>query len=392
MKRLLLILCLAAIALTSCGKKYRLHRDEISSEGNWPYSRGDLSARGAVESAVFDGRLNVVWEASTRGKPVGPLTLYNNTLIYPETRKRINFYDVHTGNYRGRVKTRGLVQTGVVIQDSLALFALSPRHNRLYGYDLLRRKTLWDRPLRDARAGPIILDNRLLVSSGAGLLEAYSLQDGSASWRFEADNQLSTSASVAGDRVFQPADRGVLYALAADDGRELYRVELEGPIVSVVAIGKFVYVTDVLGHVYALEPNDGSIVWQRQLNGPIWTSPAVTADRVFVGHSGGEIVALDATTGTELWRHRTVDVVMASPVVLGRFLVVGTARGRLLVLRTEDGSLIDEDKLEGAIEYSPVTDGKRLIVATQAGKIVCYGENNAQPSLADQGIDSQHEP
>jgi hypothetical protein len=39
-----------------------------------------------------------------------------------------------------------------------------------------------------------------------------------------------------------------------------------------------------------------------------------------------------------------------------------------------------------------VTDGKRLIVATQEGKIVCYGENNEQPNLADQGIDSQHEP
>jgi outer membrane protein assembly factor BamB len=392
MKRLILLLCLAAVALSSCGKKYRLQREDISSEGNWPYSRGDLAARGALEQADFDGRLNVIWTTSTRGKPAGPLALYNNTLVFSETRKRINFFDVSTGEYRGRVKTRGVAQSGVVIQDSLAFWAVSPRRNRLYGYDLVRRKTLWDRPLRDVMPGPIIVGNRLLVSSGAGSLEAYSPQDGSDSWRFEADHRLTASASFAGDKLFQPADQGILYALAADDGQELFRVELKGPIVSVVAIDDFVFVADVLGRVYALEPDDGTVVWEMQLDGPVWTSPAVADGRVFVGHSGGEVVALDAATGTELWRYRTVDVVKASPVVVGRFLVVGTLRGRLLVLRTDDGSLVDEAKLEGSIRYSPVTDGKRLIVVTQTGKIVCYGESNEQPSLADQGVNSQHEP
>ncbi|MCP4685530.1 MAG: PQQ-binding-like beta-propeller repeat protein [bacterium] len=392
MKRLVFILCLVTLGLASCGKKYRLSREEISSEGNWAFSRGDLSATGSVDQADFDGRLEVLWENSTAGKPIGPLALYNKTLLLPESRKRINFYDIRTGLYRGRVKTKGIAQSGAVIQDSLVFYAVGPRRNKLFGYNLLRRKTLWARPLRDAMPGPIIVDNRLLVSSGAGSLLAYSPQDGSDSWRFDAEARLTASASFADGRLFQPADRSALYALAADDGRELYRVELKGSVVSVVAIQKLVYVTDVTGHVYALEPSDGSVVWEAQLEGPVWTSPALAEGRVFVGHSGGEIVALDAADGHELWRYRTVDVVKASPVVIGRFLVVGTLRGRLLVLRTDDGSLVDEKKLEGAIEYSPVTDGKRLMVVTQAGKIVCYGENNEQPSLADQGIDSQHEP
>jgi len=392
MKSLFLLICLAAIGLSSCGKKYRLRHEDISSEGNWAFSRGDLSARGSRGEASFDGRLNILWKASTRGKPAGPLAISNRTLVFSETRKRVNFYDVVTGDYKGRIKTKGVAQSGVVVKDSLAFFAVGPKRNKLSGYNLLRRKTLWVRPLRDAMPGPIIVDNRLLVSSGAGSLEAYSPQDGSDCWRFEADTRLTASASFAGDRIFQPADQNVLYALAADDGQELYRVELEGPIVSVVAIDDLVYVTDVLGYVYGLEPSDGSVVWKTQLEGPIWTSPAVASGRVFVGHSGGEVIALDATDGSELWRYRTIDVVKASPVVVGRFLVVGTLRGRLLVLRTEDGSLVDEKQLEGPIEYSPVTDGKRLMVVTQAGKIVCYGENNEQPSLVDQGVNSQHEP
>lgn len=392
MKRLALILCLAALVLSSCGRKYKLHRDEISSEGIWPYIHGGLAARGAVGSREFNGQLNVIWEASTRGKPAGPLALYNNTLLFPETRKRIDFYDFYTGRFRGRVKTKGVAQSGVVVQDSLAFFAVSPRRNRLYGLNLLRRKTLWDRPLREAQAGPIIVDNRLLVSSGAGVLNAYSPDDGSQSWQFEADSKLSASASYADNRLFQPADKGVLYALSAETGHELYRVELKGPIVSVVAVDEFVYVADVLGNVYALEPSDGSIVWQRKLSGPIWTSPAVADGRVFIGHSGGEVIALDAAKGTELWRYRAVDVIKASPVVLGRFLVVATLRGRVLVLRVEDGTLVSEAEVDGPIEYSPVTDGKRLIVVTQTGKLVCYGEDNEQPSLADQRVNSQHEP
>lgn len=392
MRRTLLLICLLALAVTSCGKKYRLHRDEISAEGNWPYLRRDLAARGALQPAEFDGRLNLLWETSTRGKPNGPLALYNNTLVFPETRKRINFYDKATGDYRGRIKTKGLTQTTVVVQDSLAFFAISPRRNRLYGFDLLRRKTLWEQPLRDAKPGPIIVNNRLLVSSGAGSLQTFSPEDGTEIWKFEADSRLSASASFAGDRLFQPADGGVLYALSADDGHELYRVELEGPIVNVAAVDELVYVTDVLGRVHALEPSDGSIVWKKRLGGPIWTSPAVASGRVFIGHSGGEVVALDAHNGRQLWSYRTVDVVEASPVVIGQYLVVGTLRGRILVLRTEDGSLVDEAELEGAVKYSPVTDGRRLIVVTQEGKIVCFGENHEQPNLADQGIDPQHEP
>ena len=394
MRRLLFVTCvlLAVAAVVSCGRRYHLSRDEISGDTIWPFARGDLSARGVLEQGGFCGRLDILWEAKSRGRPTGPLTIYNNTLICPETKKKIRFYDVNTGKVLGRIKTKGVPQSSVAVADSVAFFALAPRRNSLLAFDLLRYKSLWTHRVKDATAGPIIVNDRLLVGSREGTLAAYALADGHHVWKFESELRLTASASYSDGRVFQPADRGTLYVLSAGDGRELYRVSLKGPVVSEVAIAEYAYVTDMLGHVYALKPEDGTVVWEKQLDGPIWTSPAVAHRHVYVGHSGGEVVALDAADGEELWSYRTVEVVRASPVVIGDYVVVGTMAGRVFVLRADDGTLVESKKLVGAVAFPPVTDGERLFVATQAGRVVCFGENNEYLSHADQGVDPQHEP
>lgn len=385
---LVAILLLSVTLLFSCGKKYRLHREDITETNSWPFARGDLAGRGAFEEASFDGQLNLRWERRAPGRPIGPLTIYNKALIYPGTKRKIRFYDLETGHKRGRLKAKGLAQTGVVMADSLAFFAVAPRRNWLRGYDLIRHKSLWKRRVKDAIPGPIIVDDRLLVSSTEGTLTAYSLVEGDQLWVFEAEHRFSAAPSFADGRLFQPADRNLLYVLAADDGHELYRVSLKGPLVSSVAIGAFVFVTDMNGGVYAIRPADGSIVWEKTLDGPIWTSPVVAFGRVYIGHSGGEVVALDARSGQEVWRYETVDVVKASPLILGRFLAVGTMAGRLLVLDADDGSLVSSAELSGAIAFGPVTDGRSLYVATQRGKIFCFGETNEPANHADQGVDT----
>jgi outer membrane protein assembly factor BamB len=384
-----LIAVVIALVLTACGRKYRLRTDNLGDERPWAASRGSAAQTGNCDPSAFEGRLHLIWSHGIAGKPAGPLSIHHGTLVYPDTRKKIRFYDLQTGRYLGRLKAKGVGQTGVAIADSLAFWGVAPRRDGLFAYNLNTSKRQWEMKVKDAYPGPIIWDNRLVVSSGEGTLFALELNRGEPVWKFQADQRLSAAASFGHGRIFQPADRGWLYAVSADSGRELYRVRLSGPIINPVAVADKVYVAVMTGQVYALEPDDGAVVWMTDIGHPIWTSPTVANGRIFVGHSGGEVVALEASTGLVLWRYDAGAVIRCSALAAGDYLVTGTMTGLLTVLRAEDGVLVDSTTLKGPIKAAPVSDGRRLLIATEAGKIYCFGESDEQADLAHKRIDPQ---
>jgi outer membrane protein assembly factor BamB len=384
-----LIAVVIALVLTACGRKYRLRTDNLGDERPWAASRGSAAQTGNCDPSAFEGRLHLIWSHGIAGKPAGPLSIHHGTLVYPDTRKKIRFYDLQTGRYLGRLKAKGVGQTGVAIADSLAFWGVAPSRDGLFAYNLNTSKRQWEMKVKDAYPGPIIWDNRLVVSSGEGTLFALELNRGEPVWKFQADQRLSAAASFGHGRIFQPADRGWLYAVSADSGRELYRVRLSGPIINPVAVADKVYVAVMTGQVYALEPDDGAVVWMTDIGHPIWTSPTVANGRIFVGHSGGEVVALEASTGLVLWRYDAGAVIRCSALAAGDYLVTGTMTGLLTVLRAEDGVLVDSTTLKGPIKAAPVSDGRRLLIATEAGKIYCFGESDEQADLAHKRIDPQ---
>lgn len=375
--------------LTACGRKYRLQPDNIGEERSWACSRGSAAQTGYCDSPAFEDRLDLIWTQGNSGKPAGPLSIHNGALIYPDTRKKVHFYDVETGRHLGRLKAKGVAQTGVAVADSLAFWGVAPRRDGFFGYNLNTSRRQWEKKVKDAFSGPILLGNRLVVSSGEGGLLALELDRGEPAWTFQADQRLTASASFGYSRIFQPADQGWLYAISAESGQELYRIRLDGPLVSAVAVADRVYVAVMTGQVYALESDDGSVVWKTDLGHPIWTSPAVANGRVFVGHSGGEVVALEASTGLVLWRYNAGAVIRSSALAVGDRVVTGTMTGLLVVLKAKDGVLIDSTTLKGPIKVSPVTDGRRLLVATEAGKIYCFGDSDEQADLAHKRVNPQ---
>lgn len=381
-----LLPALLALALLSCVKGYHLTREALAVPSAWPVFRGAYSGVGAKPLGAFGGKFNILWEKSSNDKPAGPLALSHGQLAYSGTRRKIRFYDLSTGEYLGRIKSIGVPQTGLTVFDSLAFFAVAPKKSTLYGVNLLKGKRFWSRSVKDAAAGSIIGENRLFVSSNEGVLKAFDFQ-GNLLWTFEDSSRFSTGPSYADGKLFQPSDRHGLLVLSADDGSEIRRIQVDGPMVSAVAVWDLAYGVDVLGNVYAIDYDLGSIVWQTKLDGPIWTAPVYVGGRLFVGHSGGGVEALDAATGARLWRVDLNEVIKASPVIAGKYLIVGTMTGKLFAIDADNGTIVDQRQLDGAIATAPVTDGSRVIIATESGTIVCFGETNAQKRPKSNGDD-----
>lgn len=390
MKVLAVALVAFGLALAGCSSKYRLDRDRLEVRPDWPYHRGAASGIG-VSDGSWDGQLRIVWQHRTNGKPAGPLTIHHSELAYPNTRKKLEFFDMASGAKHGKLKIVGHVATGLVAKDSIGCYALSARKNRVEAVNLLNRKELWQQPVKDAVPGSIILGKSLIVSSGDGWVQALNIDDGSLGWRTNLESRCIAPPSAARGLVFQPADRGEVVALSADSGIVQYRMSLDAATASAVAVDRLVYATDVNGRVYAFDPIDGSTVWRAEAGGPIWCAPVVTRNLVIVGQSVGAVIAFDAESGTERWRFDCQKVVRAAPIVVGKFVVVGTMAGSLFVLAVETGEQVDSTELSGAIARSPVSNGRHVIVATEKGYITCFGEpNEQQHNPADQRVHSQN--
>ncbi|MEW6413430.1 MAG: PQQ-binding-like beta-propeller repeat protein [Candidatus Zixiibacteriota bacterium] len=382
MKSRILIAAVASLTLVSlvgCASKYRLERFKVQEGAQWPYHRGDAQSTGSVLEGAFDGKLDVIWEYRSNDKPAGPLTVYHNRLIYPGARHKIKFIDMETGHFEGQIKSGGNPQTGVVVADSLAYFAISPRTNLLKCVNLRNGDIIWERPFVNASNGGLLVDDLLVIGSSIGDLMALSQLSGEVKWRFLADMPLAVAPTFAMGKIFQPGGNGMLFALSPLSGKLVWKVKLENAIAAAVSAGEFVYAGDLDGFVYAINSDDGSIVWKRQVGGPVWTSPAVAEGRIFVGHSGGEMVALDAISGEIIWRFDAADVVRSSAVVVGGYVVFGNASGMLFSLDALTGRLVEERQLDGPIVAAPVTNGQNVVVATDEGLVVCLGDAPQEP-------------
>lgn len=116
---------------------------------------------------------------------------------------------------------------------------------------------------------------------------------------------------------------------------------------------------DWRGTVHAVDVTTGAVRWVTHIAGPpylaqINSSPAISADRVFVSTGTGHVVALDLATGRVLWS-TLVDAtpesdLFSSPVVVGSRVVVGVSSVQLalrLPKYTFHGSVVALDARSG---------------------------------------------
>jgi outer membrane protein assembly factor BamB len=79
------------------------------------------------------------------------------------------------------------------------------------------------------------------------------------------------------------------------------------------------------------------LVWAAQTGGPVRSSPAVTADAVYIGSEDGFVYAFDRETGRERWKYAAGGAVNSSPALHGERVFAGSANGFLHCLSRSTG-------------------------------------------------------
>ena len=193
-------------------------------------------------------------------------------------------------------------------------------------------------------------------------------------YRLFADEGLMAGVQpiVAGGKVFIGTMRGVLHAMDADSGKDVWTFTAGGAILHACAVagGKVIFgAAD--GKLYAVSAADGLPQWTVQTGAAIWNSPAVHENLVLIGSRDGKLYCVALETGKTQWAAATGGPLLSSPAVdakAGRACVASEDM-RVYAFKLSDGGAVwRSDKLPGVSfrGYHPVVapDGSVLVTVS----------------------------
>ncbi len=156
-------------------------------------------------------------------------------------------------------------------------------------------------------------------------------------WRYRASSMVLGAPVVADGVVYVSAEDNRLYAVDAEAGKLVWRIELEGNR-WLTASGGAIYASSG-DHLYAIASDSGDIRW-KYFTGRIYDStPAVAQGFVYVGSWNGNFHAVDAATGNMVWRFDTDSGIRSSPAVSEGVVYVHATGGTLYALEAATGGL-----------------------------------------------------
>jgi hypothetical protein len=147
-----------------------------------------------------------------------------------------------------------------------------------------------------------------------------------------------------------------------------------------------VYIGTLRGIVHAIDAESGRDVWTRKLDGPVLHSCAVGDGRVFVGAGNGGLYALDAKTGDTIWTLQTGAAIWNAPllcessVLRNDFVIVGCRTGKLYACSAQTGQVRWTAETGGPLLCSAAMDPKteRVVIGSEDMHVYAFDLDGRQ--------------
>jgi outer membrane protein assembly factor BamB len=197
----------------------------------------------------------------------------------------------------------------------------------------------------------------------SGLLIAMNARTGRELWSFRAGAIESSPLEIDGVLYFGSWDRYV-YALDARTRKLRWRYRTDDRVVAAPAYARgTIYVPSNGGHLYALNARTGKLRWSSSSferfgrREYFYATPTIAYGRVYVGNADGHVYAYGAATGKLLWAQRAGTYVYTAAAVWKRTVYVGTWDGYLVALDAATGDTRWRHDAPGSITGAPTIMG-----------------------------------
>lgn len=207
---------------------------------------------------------------------------------------------------------------------NLVVVGSSSSDNSVYAFDALTGARVWRFetpyifPDSDVGAGPTVsppgvngfASGVAYVTGKNKIVHALNLTTGAELWSFSirddsgnVDGGTRSTAALDGDRLYVGYGQGV-YALNARTGAKLWstqtdaRIEvISAPALSGPVGDRVLFVGDLSGKITAMRAADGAKLWTYQTGSYVYSSPAVSGGKVFIGSGDGFLYAFGIGSG-----------------------------------------------------------------------------------------------
>jgi outer membrane protein assembly factor BamB len=244
------------------------------------------------------------------------------------------------------------------------------------------RSTAWSwRAGGSVLASPLVDRETLYVASADGRLTALNRITGEVRWSSDLHEELTTTPTLAGGRLFVASSEESVTGVDAETGKSLWKFHRDPPAGFTIrgnsrprVSNGSVFAGFADGSVVALSPADGVARWIRPVSG---TGEYLDVDdlqapedepRVYAASSKVGVVALDAGTGNPIW---TAPLPGANHLLVDGPRVYASGKGLLVALGRADGKVLWRHSL-GNDRYAtaPALSGGLLLVAIDRGALM----------------------
>ena len=178
-------------------------------------------------------------------------------------------------------------------------------------------------------------------------------------WRRADNTDIGAAAVQSGKYVVYANTSGIIYALDAATGQEIWKYKTGGKVFSTPAIwGTGDAASVIIGscdtYIYSLRIKDGKVNWKYKCGKSVLGSPTVFGGKVYIGASDHTFRALNAKNGKLVWENKEVKgFVEAKPFVDKGQVVIGDWANRLYSFNPSNGKLQWEWQVKGSRMLSP---------------------------------------
>jgi outer membrane protein assembly factor BamB len=165
--------------------------------------------------------------------------------------------------------------------------------------------------------------------------------EGKELWRFPTKDPVIATIKIYDGIVYVGSMDGIVYAISADTGEEVWRFRTNGKILSSVILDEYtghLYVGSGDGNMYALDKK-GRLIWRFPTNAEITSTPTFDENRVYFGSYDKNFYAVDKN-GNLVWRFRTKNQLVCVSAIYKGVVYFGSFDHNLYALDKETGRLL----------------------------------------------------
>ena len=213
-----------------------------------------------------------------------------------------------------------------------------------------------------------------VIGQDDGALHCLAFEDGAPIWKSEPIDRCDGSPAAGDGIITFGSCASALHVINAVDGVIMKNVPVgeDSQIASGVAVrGTSIFSGSHSGHLIHADLAAGKIVWANDdSDAEVFTTPAVSADRVVYGSMDDFVYCLDRATGKQLWKFDT-NGLPTSAVIAGA-KVVFSADGTLYMLSLATGEVLWSFEVSDEIT-APSIINDMMLVGGKDGSLSAFG-------------------